>query len=97
MVAAWLTWDLPLVRNRAAVRASTERKGFYFQGEWMPGSKPKPTYVGVIPWHRRLLGDQGYSIIFMPGGVGRTLVREREEIRAAFPEAILEQEATTSW
>jgi hypothetical protein len=97
LCACWYSWELHVVRKRTAIRASAEKQTFYFQVEWPASAKAKPSHIGAIPWYRRLMGDEGYSVIWMPGGHGQTLVKEREEIHAAFPEAIMEQEATTAY
>jgi hypothetical protein len=96
VLACWLGWERQIVRNRAATKRRAEKEAFGFDTEWPATAKPKPTHIGAIPWHRRLLGDEGYMIIWVPGGhpPPESL---REEVRLAFPESIMEIEANTSY
>jgi hypothetical protein len=93
VLGCWLAWDIAIIRNRAAVKAWAERENYQFIG-----MKDGLTYLksieglGDIPWHRRLLGDEGYPLIlppdgFQPGDCG--------PIRSAFPESELNSARTT--
>jgi hypothetical protein len=93
----WLGWQLHVVRERAAIRAWAEKREIGFSSEEWPGMfvpGRKPAWVGVIPWYRRLLGDQGYVLIEMPYGYSAAdkaaIQSDQALIEATFPEAVVD-------
>ena len=48
--------------------------------------------LGEIPWHRRLLGDEGYPLVLLPDGFQPG---DCGPLRAAVPEAELDCARTT--
>jgi hypothetical protein len=88
VLAAWLAWDMSIIRHRRALLATLDISYAVTPAVELSSQLAYRTFAAQVGSVRRLLGDEAIQFIFYPQNAEPEFV---STLQAAFPEATIQE------